>query len=263
MALTGTLEDISVVDLLQYPTGAKRTGQMAIRGPDGVANLYYVDGALVHAEQGATIGFDVVVNVVDWSVGEFEFHPGRVSDEHTIRGALIHIVMEALKLRDEERRAPAAADHDDELAALKRAWGANDDDDAIAVRRIVDFLQSHAFIRHVSVLDDTGEVIAQATAGGDVPPWLDDLHCSMAQLVDNYPRASVSKLVLEDADGVVVLCRPRAARAILAISGAEATAGAVAMAVCKLNTALDAAPEPARSVNGRRLRRRRATFSIG
>jgi len=69
MALKGTLADLGIVDLIQFPHAGRKTGHLMITGPDGDARLFYENGALVHASLNDIHGMDALVRIVDWGEG--------------------------------------------------------------------------------------------------------------------------------------------------------------------------------------------------
>src|SRR5512146_1795421 len=108
MALKGTLADLDIVALLQVPAAGRKTGELAITGPSGEdGHVFYLEGRLVHAQVGTVAGQEALVEVVDWTQGEFEFRLDARCQETTIEGDLARAVMLALKMRDEraEERA--------------------------------------------------------------------------------------------------------------------------------------------------------------
>ena len=49
MALKGTLADIGIIDLIQFPHAGRRTGELVVTADDHEGRLYYDKGSLVHA----------------------------------------------------------------------------------------------------------------------------------------------------------------------------------------------------------------------
>ncbi len=103
MALYGTLEDIHIVDLIQFPKNGRKTGELRIAGPDAEAHLFYDEGQLRHAQLGAREGLDALVECIEWTHGDFEFRDGASAARETLHQDLHHTLMQALKLRDERR----------------------------------------------------------------------------------------------------------------------------------------------------------------
>ncbi|MDP8228067.1 MAG: DUF4388 domain-containing protein [Candidatus Electryoneaceae bacterium] len=103
MALKGTLEDLSIVELLQFPYAGRKTGKLIVQQGDNISELYYRDGKLIHAILDDKDGFEATVELVGWDAGFFEFIPDIAPDHTTITIDLHRLVMQALKARDERR----------------------------------------------------------------------------------------------------------------------------------------------------------------
>ena len=73
MALNGTLADLGIVDLIQFPHKGRRTGELVVTGAKDEARLYYIDGKLSHVGVGKLSGIEGLVEVVSWLEGEVEF----------------------------------------------------------------------------------------------------------------------------------------------------------------------------------------------
>ena len=101
MALKGTLSDLGIIDLVQFPHGGRKTGKLVIAANGGEGHLYYDTGALVHAELGDFEGMAALVRMVDWTEGTFEFVPDTQPSRKTIELDLHRAVMNALRLHDE------------------------------------------------------------------------------------------------------------------------------------------------------------------
>ena len=104
MALKGTLKDMAIIDLVQFPHSGRKTGHLIISGTDGEARLSYEKGSLVHAALGDVSGMDALVRVVDWNEGAFEFLPDVEPEARSIDLDLHRAVMQALKMHDELKR---------------------------------------------------------------------------------------------------------------------------------------------------------------
>ncbi len=99
MALLGSLMDIGIIDLLQFPHTGRKTGVLVVASPDDSARLHYLDGKLVHAITADVSGQDVLTEIVGWTEGEFEFRTNTApSEEHTIHADLHRAIMQALKV---------------------------------------------------------------------------------------------------------------------------------------------------------------------
>jgi len=119
--LTGTLADIGIVELIQFPHTGRKTGELLINGKEMKARLFYDNGALHHALAGENEGLAALIEIVDWKEGQFEFHLNIRSEKKTIQLDLHRAVMQALKVRDERRQAEEEARRKAEEEARRRA----------------------------------------------------------------------------------------------------------------------------------------------
>lgn len=239
MALKGTLEDISVVDLVQYPHGGRRTGELFIESAGYKARIFYVKGAMVHAVFGTLDGFDALVEIVEWKEGEFQFNTGVESNRRTIKGHIIHNVMEALRVADERRRDRKRKEKETGLFNRLRArYGADEGIDPRLFRKLVDFLSSNVFALHATIIAEDGSLLAEASAKGKRPDEIETLREVFLELVHQYPRSDFDRAVFEDKAGTVVLARVKDTSVLIVISSTEAPIGAVFGGVNKLRAKL-------------------------
>ena len=117
---TGKLDQFDLVDIIQLCCISKRTGrlQIARRADRGV--LYLRSGQIIHAVSGVLQGEGAAYEIVGWSSGQFSFDDGVQPDTQTIQTGWEHLIMEAVRQRDERTAAQApeeeAAGHDPDLA---------------------------------------------------------------------------------------------------------------------------------------------------
>ncbi|MBI2923483.1 MAG: DUF4388 domain-containing protein [Planctomycetes bacterium] len=74
--LSGTLESLKILDLLQMLHAAKRTGILRLDGPGRTAFLQFAGGQIIHAESHGEIGEKMVYLAMSWTRGQFEFYVG-------------------------------------------------------------------------------------------------------------------------------------------------------------------------------------------
>jgi predicted regulator of Ras-like GTPase activity (Roadblock/LC7/MglB family) len=221
MALQGTLADLGIVDLVQFPYAGRKTGELVITSQGRTAQLYYVDGAVVHAEMGGMEGMEAIVSVVDLNEGEFEFRQDVSTDRRTIELDLHRVVMLALKTRDEKR-----------LEAQQH--GVRDEPEGKMERLLRDFVHETPVAEHVSVLAFNGEVTAQAARDGVDNDGLDELFVVLHDLRRNFPRAGLSRMLVEDELGTVGAVQLGDGRVVVLIAGRQSPMGAISVALKKL-----------------------------
>jgi predicted regulator of Ras-like GTPase activity (Roadblock/LC7/MglB family) len=114
MALQGSLQDMSVADLIQHNCQEGRTARIDLRlGADGpTAALYLDQGQIVHAESQGESGEEVVYQVLSWGDGTFSVEPGQTSTARTIQRSYAGLLLEGIRRIDEaavEAEEPQAA----------------------------------------------------------------------------------------------------------------------------------------------------------
>ena len=101
MTLRGTLSELEIVDLVQFPSTGRKTGELAVTRMDEDASLYYNKGDLNHVVTGTLSGMEALTEVLSWTEGEFEFRLDIESDERTIECDPNMALMIALTTKDE------------------------------------------------------------------------------------------------------------------------------------------------------------------
>jgi hypothetical protein len=106
--LSGSLDQLSVPDLLQTIEASRRSGVILVRNHESSGTLWLRDGRVVDAEiEGGGLGADAVYQIAVWEEGTFEadFTPVAVPDR--IFQPTSALLLEAMRRRDEElRNAP-------------------------------------------------------------------------------------------------------------------------------------------------------------
>ena len=110
---TGKLDQFDLVDIIQLCCLSKRTGRLQIARRTDRGVLYLRGGQIVHAVTGELAGEEAAFEIVGWSSGQFSFDDGIQPEAQTIQTGWEHLVMEAVRRRDERASAPAAAGADD------------------------------------------------------------------------------------------------------------------------------------------------------
>ena len=231
MALKGTLEDMAIIDLVQFPHSGRKTGHLIISGTDGEARLSYENGSLVHATLGNISGMDALVRVVGWNEGTFGFVPDAEPEARTIELDLHRAVMQALKLHDELKK-------EEEERRAKEVSGQEEGDEALTTR-LSEFVGSNDFALHACVLDSGGKIRA-AVDGPDGPPeGIENLRSALHSLVRTHPRGALRRILLEDDHGTVTLVGLRDGGSLIAVASKGASLGSVSMSVGRLAAGLE------------------------
>lgn len=223
MALHGTLADLGIVDLIQFPHKSRRTGELVVAGPDEEARLYYVDGALSHVAAGEATGMEGLVEVVSWTDGEFEFRPDVAQSHRTIDMDLHRALMLALKTRDEraENERKRQQQTKEPSPSGGNGW-------------LADILKAYPNLQGACVFSDEGTVLAEAVAEEEDPTQIAALRESVIALYRDYARPGLTRAYLEDDHSIAHGIRlPGGSVAILA-AGRETAMGTLSLTMSKL-----------------------------
>jgi DNA-binding response OmpR family regulator len=100
--LTGSLEDMGLVDLLQTFEISRKSGMARVREPNGKALvIYFRDGKVVDAELGRLRGEEAVYRGLIWNCGTFEVDFRPIPNEDIIPTSTQGLLMEGMRRVDE------------------------------------------------------------------------------------------------------------------------------------------------------------------
>jgi hypothetical protein len=217
--LRGSLTDLAIVDLVQIPLGSRKTGELLIATDEQDARLYYVDGKLVHLALGDLTGPRVLDRIVGWTEGEFEFRTDVLTDETSFSGNL------------DAKLLATVQDFNDASKVAKIPGPASD-----RIRKLLyDFLSTNDFAIHACLLYGNGTMDVCGAERADSPPWMESLRSSVIDIVAEYPRRRLNRILFDDEEGtLVVTCYPEDRSALLVVAKQGATLGAVTIAVDRL-----------------------------
>ncbi|MEO1170853.1 MAG: DUF4388 domain-containing protein [Myxococcota bacterium] len=110
-AVQGSLEQISMVDLLQVFAMNRRSGCIRLRGgpQNSRAEVFVADGRIDDAVIGNARGEKALYRLLAWEDGTFEFVPGVSSATSTISAATDSLLMEGMRQGDELSRIRGSA----------------------------------------------------------------------------------------------------------------------------------------------------------
>ena len=119
MSFQGSIQELPVPDIIQLVSVSGKTGMfMLVRGPER-GLIYLRNGRIVHAELGSLSGEEAVYALAIWSTGDFQFVPGKESDETTIDKTNTSLLMEAARRLDEWKVLARKIPGVDYIPALK------------------------------------------------------------------------------------------------------------------------------------------------
>ena len=101
MDFQGSLTEFQLPDIVQFLSGARKTGVLKLVEGDETGEIYLEKGRIIHAQLGDQAGEEAVYAVVLWSSGEFLFEPGITTDQATVSKGNTNLLIEAARRRDE------------------------------------------------------------------------------------------------------------------------------------------------------------------
>jgi CheY-like chemotaxis protein len=104
--LTGRLSEMGIMDLFPTLEQGQKTCALIVTGPDGkqTATIYFENGQIHHAVMDEAKGDAVINHIVHWNEGAFQIDFNARSGERTTTANTQSLLMEALRLLDEENR---------------------------------------------------------------------------------------------------------------------------------------------------------------
>ncbi len=101
MDFQGSLTEFQLPDIVQFLSGARKTGVLKLVEGEEAGEIYLDRGRIVHALLGDHEGEEAVYALVLWSSGEFLFEPGVTTDKSTVNKGNTNLLIEAARRRDE------------------------------------------------------------------------------------------------------------------------------------------------------------------
>jgi CheY-like chemotaxis protein len=104
--IQGRLEEMGVTELMQSFEMGQKSCRLALRRGEQSCNLYFSSGQCKDAQLGDLEGDAAVFRAIHWTDGEFEIDFGASSNRITTTRSTTGLLMEAMRLLDEESGAP-------------------------------------------------------------------------------------------------------------------------------------------------------------
>lgn len=105
--ITGSLSQISLVDLLQIFHLNKKTGELSLTGGAGEGRVFVREGSVIHAGTGRHRGEKALFRLLQWREGSFNFDAGRTTSDANIRRGTDLLLLEGARQADEFTRLRA------------------------------------------------------------------------------------------------------------------------------------------------------------
>ena len=102
--IRGRLAEMNMIDLLQSLELGQKTCSLTVTRDSESCRMFFSAGQISHAELGSLSGDEAVYQVVRWPDGSFEIDFNSRSDKQTTTRSTQGLLMEALRLLDEQKR---------------------------------------------------------------------------------------------------------------------------------------------------------------
>ncbi len=102
--VTGNLRDLGLAELVQVLAGGGRSGALRVEGPEGVGELWLVEGRIADARTPGARGEEALYEMIGWAEGAFRIDPAGRPGAETIHGSTEGLLMEGFRRLDERRR---------------------------------------------------------------------------------------------------------------------------------------------------------------
>ncbi len=97
----GAVGSLPLVDLLQVWSLNGFSGLVTVTSLGVAGRIYFVDGAIVHAEADGHVGEAAVTTIIGWPQGTFELYPNTATLSRTIEKSVSHLLLDAHRVLDE------------------------------------------------------------------------------------------------------------------------------------------------------------------
>lgn len=102
--MRGRLSEMNLIDLLQSLELGQKTCLLTLTHDGEDCRMFFTEGRINHAELGATVGDEAVYRVAGWTDGTFQIDFNARSEQQTTTRSTQGLLMEALRLHDEQGR---------------------------------------------------------------------------------------------------------------------------------------------------------------
>ena len=102
--LRGTLESISLTDVVQLLHVNRKTGMLQVGTGKLSGVLYFSQGEVIHAESHSARGEMAAFEILEWVSGQFEFLTTQIQVPTTIRRTVPDMLMDSARLQDSRKR---------------------------------------------------------------------------------------------------------------------------------------------------------------
>jgi DNA-binding response OmpR family regulator len=100
--ITGQLENLALPDIFQILSLGLKTARLTLEDNGRSGAIWFANGSAVHAETQKKTGTEACFDMLRWKTGKFCIEHGLTTEASTIEMETMMVVMEGLRLLDEE-----------------------------------------------------------------------------------------------------------------------------------------------------------------
>jgi hypothetical protein len=104
IGLSGQLEDVDVLDLIQMLELNQKTGALVLSHGERTGTLYFRDGAIVDADIRSPKREEPLFVLLGWKTGRYLFLPDAVPERMPITASLAHVLFEDLRRMEQNEK---------------------------------------------------------------------------------------------------------------------------------------------------------------
>jgi len=204
MAFYGTLQDLSIVELIHQLHVTRKTGELIIIGDDEEAKLFYEKGILVHAVMGNLRGLGVVVSIAHWTEGEFEFRQGVKTSSRTLNWSLCGIVMDAIRRHGNLKLGEGTVANLESKGGHVQDASAQQFSDFIVFKALIEYFGENSFAQYGCVIDADRTMLIEVCDRNVGPSDIEDFRRALFEKYSQSVSTGVASVKLQDGDGTIV-----------------------------------------------------------
>ncbi|MBT1070626.1 DUF4388 domain-containing protein [Pelotalea chapellei] len=99
----GAVAGLSLADVIQLKGHNRYTGCITVSYGNHSGTIFFINGEIVHAEQGSESGERAIFEIIRWPGGTFSIHPEMTTNVCTIHCRTDYLLLDAFRRLDEDR----------------------------------------------------------------------------------------------------------------------------------------------------------------
>lgn len=195
----GTLRNIQLTDIIQMCCLAAASLCIRVNKDDNTGMIYVQEGEVVHAQCGQIQGVQAFFTILGWHSGQFETLEAPVIDQPSIKEPCQFLLMEAMRLADEQMTASSESIQAAESRPLDKLRVLVVDDSPIMSKILMSMLSADASI----------EVVASAKNGEEALKMMKQLKPDLITMDVNMPvmdgSTALKHIMIESPSPVLIM----------------------------------------------------------